>query len=334
MPDWNLPHAISGARHLLEVAQGHGASIATCLHQTGIDAATVRDAAAEIEPQQELRLIRNVVAALPQVKGLALEVGLRYRLTDFGIWGYALFSSSSLHEALLLALRYLDLSAVFGELTLEESGNEARLRLDYRKLPVEVQQYLIERDAAAILHIQRQVGPRSLPPLRMSFSFPRPGYADRFKELFGLMPEFGARHTLFVLDRYALEQPLPQANEVTARMCEAECQRLVERRRARTGLSARVRDIILRRPAQATDMEVLAAELCITSRTLRRRLSDEGTTFRALRDEALMTLAEELIGSARMKLADIAERLGYSDAAAFSHAFKRWKGVTPGLTRS
>jgi AraC-like DNA-binding protein len=35
-----------------------------------------------------------------------------------------------------------------------------------------------------------------------------------------------------------------------------------------------------------------------------------------------------------MKLAEVAERLGYSDAAAFSHAFKRWKGVTPGAARS
>lgn len=116
-------------------------------------------------------------------------------------------------------------------------------------------------------------------------------------------------------------------------MCEAECQKLLERRRARSGISSRVRDIILRQPGQAADMEAVAAELCMTSRTLRRHLADEGTSFRALRDEVLMTLAEELIGTARMKLSDVAERLGYSDAAAFSHAFKRWKGVTPGAAR-
>jgi len=334
MPDWSIPHGIAGARHLVEVARSHGATLAACLEGTGIIPAAIQDSETEIAPEQELRVIRNVVGALPGVPALALEVGLRYHLTDFGIWGYALFSSRSLREALLLAMRYLDLSAIFGELRYEEQGDELLLYLDYGKVPAEVRQFLIERDAAAILRVQRLIDPRPAPPLRMYFDFPRPAYAGRFQELFGKMPEFGAPETVFVLDRRVSDQPLPQANEATARMCEAECRKLLARRRARSGISAKVRDIILRQPAQAADMEVVAAELCMTSRTLRRHLADQGTSFRALRDEVLMTLAEELIGTARMKLAEVAERLGYSDAAAFSHAFKRWKGVTPGAART
>ena len=334
MPDWSIPHGIAGARHLVEVAQSRGATLAACLEGTGINPVTIDDSEAEIAPEQELRIIRNVAAALPQVPGLALDVGLRYHLTDFGIWGYALFSSRSLREALLLGLRYLDLSAIFGELNYQEKGDEAYLRLDYSKVPAEVRQFLIERDTAAILRVQRLIDPRPAPPLRVYFEFPKPAYAARFYELFGKMTEFGAGKTLLVLDRKVADQPLPQANEATARMCEAECQKLLARRRARSGISAWVRDIILRQPAQAADMEVVAKELCMTSRTLRRHLADQGTSFRALRDEVLMTLAEELIGTARMKLAEVAERLGYSDAAAFSHAFKRWKGVTPGAART
>ncbi len=334
MPDWSIPHGIAGVRRLVEVAQSHGATLAACLEGTGIIPAAIQDSEAEIAPEQELRVIRNVVDALPQVPALALEAGLRYHLTDFGIWGYALFSSRSLREALLLAMRYLDLSAIFGELIYKEQGDELFLRLDYSRVPAEVRQFLIERDAAAILRVQRLIDPRPAPPLRMYFEFPRPAYAGRFQELFGKMPEFGAPETVFVLDRKVSDQPLPQANEATARMCEAECQKLLARRRARSGISAKVRDIILRQPAQAADMEVVAEELCMTSRTLRRHLADQGTSFRALRDEVLMTLAEELIGTARMKLAEVAERLGYSDAAAFSHAFKRWRGVTPGAARS
>ena len=334
MPDWSIPHGIAGVRHLVEMAQSHGATLAACLENTGINPAAIDDSEAEIASEQELRVIRNIAAALPQVPTLALDVGLRYQLTDFGIWGYALFSSRSLREALLLALRYLDLSAIFGELNFKEDEDALYLHLDYSKVPAEIRQFLIERDTAAIIRMQRLVDPRPAPPLRVYFEFSEPAYSARFREVFGKMPEFDARKTMFVLDRRVAEQPLPQANEATARMCEAECQKLLARRRARSGISAKVRDIILRRPAQAADMEVVAAELCMTSRTLRRHLADQGTSFRALRDEVLMTLAEELIGTARMKLAEVAERLGYSDAAAFSHAFKRWKGVTPGAARS
>jgi AraC-like DNA-binding protein len=333
MPDWSIPHGIAGARHLVEVAALHGAAAETCLAGTGLGCAHVADGQAEISAEQELRLIRNVMAALPQVQGLALEVGSRFQITDFGFWGYALFSSRSLREALRLALRYLDLSAIFGELEFDEGEAEASLRLDYAKVPADVRNFLLERDAAAILRIQRLIDSRPMPPMRIQLQFPRPAYAARFEELFGKMPEFGAAVTMFTLDPRVFDQPLLQANEATARMCEAECQKLLARRRARSGTSARVRDIILRRPADAADMEAVAAELCMTSRTLRRHLADENTSFRALRDEVLMTLAEELIGTAHMKLAEVAERLGYSDAAAFSHAFKRWKGVTPGAAR-
>lgn len=333
MPDWSIPRGIAGARHLVEVAQAHGADLAACLEGSGIAAATIADPEAEVRIEQELRLIRNVVALLPEAQGLALEVGARFQITDFGIWGYALFSSRSLREALRLALRYLDLSAVFGELEFVERPDEAYLRMDYRKVPADLRRFVIERDAASIWRVQRLIDPRPAPPLRLLFEFPAPPYAQRYQELIGTQPEFGAKETMFVLDPRVFDQALPQANEATARMCEAECQKLLARRRARSGTSARVRDIILRRPGEAADMEVVAAELCMTSRTLRRHLADESTSFRSLRDEVLMTLAEELIGTAHMKLAEVAERLGYSDAAAFSHAFKRWKGVTPGSAR-
>lgn len=335
MPDWNTNHGTAGALHLVEVAQGHGVAEQDCLAGTGIDAAALRDFESQITPEQELQLIRNVWAALPHlVESLAFDVGFRFKLTDYGIWGYALFSSRTLRDALMVALRYLDLSAIAGELEYTEKNGESRLRLDYRKVPSEVRNFMLERDVVAIRRVQRLVDPRPSPPLRVMFEFPQPSYVQRYHELFGRSIEFGARQTMVVLDPRVLEQALPQANEATARMCELECQKLLERRRTRSGISSRVRDIILRQPGQAADMELVAAELCMTSRTLRRHLADEGTSFRALRDEVLMTLAEELIGTARMKLSDVAERLGYSDAAAFSHAFKRWRGVTPGAARS
>jgi len=334
MPDWSIRHGIASAQHLLRVAQQHGAPLATCLAGSGVSAAMVADAESEITVEQELRLIRNVVAALPNADGLAIDVGLRYQLTDFGIWGYALFSIRSLRSAMALAVRYLDLSFIFGELRFEETRGVARLHLHYDMIPADIRCFLIERDTAAILAVQRLVAPNLHPERMIRFGFPKPAHAQRYLQLLGWIPEFGAPSTLIELDPRVLDRPLPQANEATLRMCEAECQKVLARRRARSGVSARVRDLILRRPAQAPDMDAIASELCMTSRTLRRHLAEEGITFRALRDEVLLSLADELIGTARMKLSEVAERLGYSDAAAFSHAYKRWKGVTPGTARA
>ncbi|HWY25659.1 MAG TPA: helix-turn-helix transcriptional regulator, partial [Nevskia sp.] len=131
------------------------------------------------------------------------------------------------------------------------------------------------------------------------------------------------------LDAVLLDAPLPQANEPSRRMAEEQCRLLLTARKARSGLAERVRDRILRQPGQMPQMNAVAGELLLTPRTLRRRLLEEGTSYKALTDEVRETLAEELLSAAKLSVEQIAERLGYSEAASFIHAFKRWKGRPP-----
>lgn len=334
MRDRSIPHGIASARHLVEVAARHALSVERCLEGSGITPALLADAASEITSDQELRLVRNIVRAGVDDEAIALETGLRYQLTDFGIWGYALISSPNLRDALRLALRFLDLSYIFGELSLEKSGAHDVLRFDYTAIPADIRAFLLRRDLAAILAVQRQVAPLARPAMRFEFEFARPARGDRLGDLLGIPAQFDAPVTRITLDREVLDEPLPLANEATRRMCEEECRKLLTRRRSRVGVSARVRDLLLKNPQDAPDMAQVAASLGCTSRTLRRRLATEGTTYRALRDEVLMMLAEELLGTARLKLEEIAERLGYSDSASFCHAFKRWKGAPPRSVRA
>ena len=83
------------------------------------------------------------------------------------------------------------------------------------------------------------------------------------------------------------------------------------------------------RIARAPDMGEVASDLYMTTRTLRRRLLDEGTSFAELRDEVRQTLAEELLSGPGLSVEQIAERLGYAEATSFVNAFKRWRGRTP-----
>jgi AraC-like DNA-binding protein len=81
-------------------------------------------------------------------------------------------------------------------------------------------------------------------------------------------------------------------------------------------------------------MARVAAELAIDERTLRRHLSAEGTSFRALADEVREALAHELLTTAGLTVEETAQRLGFHDAAGFSRAFRRWTGTTPGSLRA
>ena len=80
-------------------------------------------------------------------------------------------------------------------------------------------------------------------------------------------------------------------------------------------------------------LEQVAEKLHASPRTLRRKLAQEDTSFQELTTEVRSTLAKELLLSGKFSIDQVAERLGYSDSAAFHHAFKRWTGKSPSSYR-
>ncbi|HMI93364.1 MAG TPA: helix-turn-helix domain-containing protein, partial [Polyangiales bacterium] len=91
-----------------------------------------------------------------------------------------------------------------------------------------------------------------------------------------------------------------------------------------------VRALIRRqRPGQSPEMARAARELGLSVRSLRRRLFDEGTTFRALAQSVLQEAACALLRDRDASLQNIAHAVGFNDPTAFHRAFKRWVGLTP-----
>lgn len=77
------------------------------------------------------------------------------------------------------------------------------------------------------------------------------------------------------------------------------------------------------------EFTALAQLLHLSPATLRRRLSDEGTSYVDLRTQCLKEIAENLLKKTDMALDDIAARLDFSDERAFRRAFREWAGETP-----
>ena len=113
------------------------------------------------------------------------------------------------------------------------------------------------------------------------------------------------------------------------------CSRLIEARRLRVGTTAMIRHYLSAAPGTTLSTLSSMARLMNTSeRTLKRRLHDEGTTFRALVAESRCAMAKALLIEGELALGEIAERLGFADLSTFSQAFKRWNGVAPSTFRS
>jgi AraC-like DNA-binding protein len=318
---------------LLELAGEHGVTPAECLAATGIAPSQLAQPNAEVAAGQELEVIRNLVRALPDVPGLGLLAGARYHLTTHGIWGFALVSSPNLRSAISFGLRYLDLTFAFNRIGLQERSGEAMMILDDAEVPADLRRFLVEREGASIMTLQRDMFSAAIPLTRVEVSYPEPPYADMYVEVFGIRPQFGAPSNLAAFDAAVLDLPLPQANELTAQQCEEQCRDLLERRTRRAGMARQVGSHLISASGDIPTLDQVARALHVSPRTLRRQLAQEGSSFRSLVSEVRMALAEEYLSGDSMPVAEVATRLGYSDASSFTRAFVRQHGLPPGEFR-
>ena len=330
MSHWDFPRTRASVDIMLTLAGEQGHSQADCLHGSTLTPEALRDPEIIIQARDELQVARRLQQLLGEDRCPGLATGARYHLSSYGIWGYALLSSPTLRSAITVGLRYIELTFAFCRIIAEPQGQDLRLVMDAGELPPDMRRFMLEREAAAIMTIQRELFAQAVPVRLASFSFPEAGRRAHYQALFGDELAFEAATTCAHIPAELLDQPLPQANPLTAAFCESQCRDLLSRHRARSGLSGQVRDLLLRHHGRMPAMAEVAASLCLSLRSLHRRLADEGSSFRALADEVREALAEELLAMRRLNTAQIAERLGYAESASFLHAFRRWKGMTPG----
>ncbi len=328
MPEWDLPRSSASALLLVRIGKDHGVQPKVALRGTGFDEPTLAQTSTMVTPRQEVRIVRNLLGAVDRPEWLGLESGQHYHLTTYGVWGLALLSSPTPRAALEVGVAYVWLTFALCEHRVDRETGSTRLVIDGSELPRDVRRFYTDREVSSAVHTARQLVP--WPVLAaVHLSGPPPPDASRYADVLGLEPEFGASECSILYDESALDRPLPQSDPLAAQAAAESCRELLQQRRSRTGVTGEVRDCIVNRLREMPDIEGVAGDLHVSSRTLRRRLTAEGTSFRELVDEVRELLAEELLITGAMSVEQIGEQLGFATTPSFSTAFKRWKGVSP-----
>ena len=186
----DVRRTVISAKVLVQFAAARGVATDDSLRDSGITPAMLEQPRTEISADQELTVVRNIVRRIGHLPGVGLDAGLRYHLSTYGIWGFALLTSPTYRSAAEIALRYLDLTYAFVHFRLETRNGDIALILDDGDIPEDLRQFLLERDFAAWSNAVRELG--VLPVAAAQFRFARPGYGARFAELCGVEPRFGA----------------------------------------------------------------------------------------------------------------------------------------------
>lgn len=333
MSFWDFKRSTASARLLVEFGRERGLAAELLLKGSGLSLQQLDDPNTELSAAQELRVTANLLRLSEKPSRFGFEVGLRYRYSTYGLWGYGLISSATVADALSLALRFLPLTYAFTLISFHEENELCVLTFGEPDLGGELRRFLVERDMAAAAILMSEIAGPDLTISRLTFRTPEPRRAKKspteLRSLFGAQARYGAATNSIAFDRAFLARTLPQANPITAAMCNQLCSELLERRRVRSSTASIVRQYLSVPGSAVPDLAAMARLSNISERTLKRRLKNEGTSFRTLLGDSRRAMAEELLRDPRLSLSQIAERLGFADLSSFSQAFKRWHGVAP-----
>ena len=288
------------------------------------------------EPRMSaLQWTRLVLRAqeLARDPGLGYEYGLRMRPTAHGFLGYAAMSAATMREAIELVVRYAAAKQAAFEFRFEEGPRRSRIVLRERfPIPV-LRTFFYENILLGLAQGSATLLGRSLDGFReceLSFDIKEPPYYRAWRAR--LPPvRFEQRVNALLFPTAGLEvRPAladPYASKAAVALCDRELALAV---REGNDLAARVSAELTRAGDDGyPSLEDVAARLFLSTRTLKRKLQEEGTSFLRLRNDTRRRDACALLADTDLSVQEIAARLGYENPANFSRAFVRATAKTP-----
>jgi AraC-like DNA-binding protein len=317
---------------LLRLLRAHGVDPSPLASRFGLSPADEDRDEAPSSPALLSELVDAAADALGEPHlGLRLPTELPFR--RYGHAEITARSSATAREALERVARYAPLVHPDLACALEENAVELRWIATTPRRPRGVSRHVHEYILAFAL-TQLRVGGAEPKVLRAWFATARPADIQSLRGCFRTDDlRFGLTDSGMAFDLACLAAPMKSGDArllATVGALAEEALSAEWRGRALADLVASRLPSLL--PDRAT-LEAAADLLHMSPRTMQRRLDDEGTRFSDVLDGTRERLARTWLADEAVSLAEVSHRLGFSELATFSRAFKRWTGKPPGLWR-
>lgn len=321
--------SISYLKHMLKIGASWGVPEETLLSGSGLRYAELERLDTRVSTHKTGELGRRLMK-LSGRDDLGIAFGLLIRPTSHGFLGYAVMSSATLAEAMQLLHKYF--SRYIKDFVIEVTTDQDTISLTFTEGYDFGSMRKVFFEALLITcceHLSSLIG-EQLDGLCVHSEWARPPYFDQYQNR---LPEwhFKQPHNQIRFPRKLLSRPLVMADEHAARLAITQLEKDIATQAMADApdIVPRVRKALKPGPAGYPCLRDVAVKLCLSERTLKRRLSESGTSFQKLLDDVRRRQALELIGSTQISIQQIAQILGYTDPAAFTRAFKRWTGERP-----
>jgi AraC-like DNA-binding protein len=287
--------------------------------------------ATRISLNQVIECYRNA-ARLSRDPHFPYHTGLRFHLSAYGMYGFAILSSMNYRQTMQFAENYHQLATPLTELRFEEQGGcgvWTITPMPHSRIDGSLYKFLLEMQFGICVSLHRDVMGPSFAAREFHVTYRPSGDAAKYPDIFGCPVLFGEPENRLVFDATWLDGTPKLGNDITFATVVELCDRLMDELRLGAGVAGKVRRVLLTNLMRPRSFGDVAGDVTMSERTLRRKLREENTSFRKLVDELRMEMAIKYLRDTTLTVEAISESLGFSDAANFRHAFRRWTKAAP-----
>ncbi|GAB5459608.1 MAG: AraC family transcriptional regulator [Henriciella sp.] len=266
----------------------------------------------------------------PKGLSLPLRIGGAMRSNEYGAFGLAWKSAPNLRGSYTRSERYGQVLGSAESYTLQKTNDGWFFNLD--KAGDGGLGMLLSNEASmsAVDVISKEVSTADFMPLAVLFKHAARGDVSVYEDHFGCSVHFEAGRDALLVSEESIEAPNKLGDETIARFFDRHLEEELATITNDVGLEQSVRRAVANVLSEGVPtLSSVASELGIGSRTLQRRLSENGHSFQSVVDMARKNLAQRLLRETEYSLAEVAFLTGFAEQSGFTRAFKRWAGQTP-----
>ncbi len=322
---------VSAVSKIINAAEAAGVKPAELCRAVKLDLSSLEDAGNQIPFEQLIRLDEHA-ARLTGDDAFGLHVGEQTDVKNYGVLGYVTSNSQTYGEALNRVIRYQQIRTNAVRFSMDITGADVHLAYNYSITNVSPQERRQESEEmmSTMLHVGRKITGVEWALREIHFEHAQPDNVSEHERIFCAPVRFDKPLTKLIFDKSVLELPLVEADLTLGSLLERQAEELLAKSPQHEVFVNQVRRLIREGlPVGEARIETVCRKLGSSTRTLQRKLREEGTSYQKLLEETQRDLSGFYLRKPEIAIGEVSYLLGFSQPSAFHRAFRRWTGLTP-----
>lgn len=333
----NLGQAsLAAVKQYLRLAQAEGIDAEQLLAAAELPVSLLHEDTGRINGVEFQTLLMQLLKQLPSPI-LGLLSGDHVQPSSYSVLGYILMSCSNFAEAIAQIAPYERLVGDMGSTQVMSYGDEIRLHWHCNYEQPEVCMHMVDNVFASWVNFARWLADNpDQHPLRVELQRPEPAdeFLQEYKKRWHCPVVFEQAHNCIVIHKSLLSLPIRQGTPELKPTLQQHAKAELEQLQANSSFTQEVTHCIRQLMQLGTvSQEAVAEQLNTSTRTMQRKLKDEGASYQGVLANEKRHRAEFLLKNSQYSLSEISEQMGFTEASSFTRSFKAWSGMTPGEFR-